>query len=73
MNPNNNFAPLQLLKKETLESESYGDSSLMQPPNIFSSIKDKLKKNEEDPTIQSMNNHTIVFFFPSCLLILIKI
>ena len=59
MNPNHNFEPLHILKKDTIESESGELSSLTQPPNIFSAIKKRSTKTEENP---STNNHTLVVF-----------
>ena len=56
MNPNHNFEPLHILKKDTIESESGDLSSLTQPPNMFSTMK---KKSSDNP---STNNHTLVIF-----------
>ena len=62
MNPNPNFTPLQLLKKETNESDYNFESSIVQPNPLVSSMG-KSPKNEDNPSIPNSNHPTHVKFF----------
>ncbi len=62
MNPNSNFIPLQLLKKETNESEYNIEGSMNQPNFLVSSGRKSPKNEDNNPSNHNSNHPTHVNF-----------